>query len=148
MSAVTQGSRPSRIAKVMLAIARATNPTSRQLAGRRFFPLWAVLRHRGRRSGRAYAIPVAVGVSADAFVIPVPWGDQTQWVRNVLAAGGCTLRWRGEDHDAREPRVIGPEEAAAAFSPALQAILRFVGIARFVRLQRVTSEANASTRGG
>lgn len=136
MSAVSHASRSSRRLQRMRAIARATAPLSRQLAGRTFFPLWAILRHRGRRSARKYAIPVAVGVSPDSFVIPLPWGDQTQWLRNVLVAGGCSLRWRGEDHAATDPRIIGLEEAAVAFNPALRALLRIAGIAQFVRLRR------------
>jgi hypothetical protein len=34
-------------------MARLTAPMARVLAGRRGFPLWAVVRHRGRKTGRA-----------------------------------------------------------------------------------------------
>jgi deazaflavin-dependent oxidoreductase (nitroreductase family) len=107
-----------------------------RLSGHRFFPLWAVLHHIGRRSGRAYSIPVAVRASADAFTVSLPWGEGTQWVQNVMAAGGCTIRWRGEDHRATEPVVIGLEEAGSAFSPVQRAILRAAGVRSFVRLRR------------
>ena len=46
------------------------------VAGRRLFPLWAVIHHRGRRTGRPYAVPVAIRASPDAFTIPLPWGDR------------------------------------------------------------------------
>lgn len=118
------------------AIARATSPLTLRLSGRRYFPLWAVLHHTGRRSGRAYSIPVAIRASADAFTISLPWGEGTHWVQNVLAAGGCTIRWRGRDYTAVDPRVIEPEEAASAFSFWQRAILRVAGVRSVLRLRR------------
>ena len=136
MSAVTHPTRPSTFARLMRRLGRSTAPISRPLAGRRLFPLWALLHHRGRRSGRAYATPVAIRASNDAFTIALPWGTETQWLRNVLAAGGCTIRWRGTDHRATDPRVIGATEAADAFNPIQRAILRAVGVRSFLRLRR------------
>jgi hypothetical protein len=46
---------PSRLIKL-------SAPVTTRLAGRRWFPLWAQLRHKGRRSGKEYVIPVAVMV--------------------------------------------------------------------------------------
>lgn len=85
------------------------------LAGRRFFPLWAVLHHRGRTSGRLLAVPVAVLAAPDVFVIPLLFGPRTNWVRNVLAADGCVLRWRGVEHSLTGPELIGPARARPYF---------------------------------
>ncbi|HEX7172010.1 MAG TPA: nitroreductase/quinone reductase family protein [Candidatus Limnocylindria bacterium] len=136
MSAVARPPRPSLVARVTRAIARATAPLSRPLAGRRPFPLWAVVRHRGRHSGRSYAVPVAIRASSDSFTIPLPWGQETQWLRNVVAASGCEIRWRGAEHAATAPRVIGFEEAAGAFHPLQRAVMRAAGIRAFLRLER------------
>lgn len=136
MTSLSQASSPSRLAQITRAVARFTAPLSRPLAGRRFFPLWAILHHRGRRSGREYAIPVAIRASAETFVVALPWGDETQWARNVIAAGRCTIRWRGEDHTATHPRVVGMAEAASAFSPIQRWILRTAGVSSFVHLTR------------
>jgi deazaflavin-dependent oxidoreductase (nitroreductase family) len=137
MSAISQSSRPSVLARVTRAIARITGPLARPLAGRRWLPLWAVVRHRGRRSGRAYAVPVAIRASDDAFTIPLPWGSETQWLRNVLVAGACTVRWRGGYHGATAPRVIGAEEAIPVFHPVQRVILRAGGVRSFLRLSRM-----------
>jgi deazaflavin-dependent oxidoreductase (nitroreductase family) len=104
--------RPSRSPELLRAISRATGPISRRLAGHRFLPLWAVLRHRGRRTGREYAVPVAIRATEEAFVIGNPFGERTQWVRNVVDAGGCTIRWQAAEHPATAPAIIGYEEAA------------------------------------
>lgn len=121
---------------VLRAVARMTAPISRPLAGRRFFPLWAVVHTRGRRSGRTYAVPIAIRVSDDAFVIPLPWGESTQWVRNVLAEGGCTIRWRGSDHEVSGPRVIAWQAGASAFHPIQRRILGAAGLRLVLHLDR------------
>jgi hypothetical protein len=51
----------------------------------------AVIRARGRVSGRLYETPIGAVVSGDDFVIALPYGTQANWVRNVLAAGSATL---------------------------------------------------------
>ncbi|GID27558.1 hypothetical protein [Paractinoplanes brasiliensis] len=91
-------------------LARATTPFVRSLAGRRFSP-WAVVHHRGRVSGRALAVPVVVIATPSTFIINLPWGARTNWVRNVQAAGGCTIRWKGADHHTTDPQIL--DEAAA-----------------------------------
>jgi hypothetical protein len=104
--------------------ARATAPAVRVLAGRRFFPIWAVVHHRGRVSGRDLSVPVAVTAAPGLFVINLPWGARTNWVRNVLAAGGCTIRWRGADYPADDPRIIGEQAARPYYSRLMWAIAR------------------------
>ena len=136
MSTLARPSRPSLVARATRALARTTAPLSRPLAGRRAFPLWAVVHHRGGLSGRSYDVPVAIRASADSFTIPLPWGQETRWLRNVIAAGGCAIRWRGADHAASTPRVIGFADAAGAFHPLQRAVMRAAGIRTFLRLER------------
>lgn len=132
---------PRRIDPVLLRVARSMGRLTRPLAGRRFFPLWAVLRHRGRRSGREYAVPVAVRVTADGYFIPLPFGERTQWMHNVVAAGGCTVRWRGEDLVMADPAIVGIDKAASAFPAALRRLLRAAGVQQFIRLRAVGDPA-------
>jgi deazaflavin-dependent oxidoreductase (nitroreductase family) len=118
---------------------RAFDPVAKLLAGHRWFPLWAVLHHRGRRSGTEYAIPVAVipTVSDDIFLIGLPWGERTNWARNVLAAGGASLDWKGRRYAASSPRIVGREVAVAQTRHRL--LRRVVGSGRFpafMELQR------------
>ncbi len=103
--------------------ARATAPAVRVLAGRRFSP-WAVVHHRGRVSGRELTVPVAVVATPDGFVINLPWGARTNWVRNVLAAGGCTIRWKGADHRMADPRILDSAAARPFYTRLTWAIAR------------------------
>ncbi len=53
-------------------------------------------------------IPVAVLVTPMTFVIGLPWGPPTSWVQNVLAARGCTIRWKGVEYRATERSATSP----------------------------------------
>ncbi|MGH2354127.1 MAG: alpha/beta fold hydrolase, partial [Chloroflexota bacterium] len=74
------------------------------------------------RSGRPYATPVLAARVADGFAIPLPFGTDTDWCLNLLAAGRFTLRWRGRDYALEEPQVL---DAPAA--------LRLLGLRRYVK---------------
>ncbi|WP_426564900.1 nitroreductase family deazaflavin-dependent oxidoreductase [Angustibacter sp. McL0619] len=126
-------------AKPPARMVKATAPFARRLAGHRWFPLWAVLHHRGRKSGSPYSIPVAVMVTPEAFVIGLPWGPQTNWVQNVLAAGGCTLTWKGEDHQTTDPQLVGSDVAVAAAGPLIRQVLSRREFPGFLQLRRQPS---------
>jgi deazaflavin-dependent oxidoreductase (nitroreductase family) len=104
----------------------ATAPIARALAGRRWVPLWALVRHRGRRSGTAYETPIAVVPTSDTSLVMIglPWGATTNWARNVVAAGGASLRWKGRDVELVHPRILDGAEAErlaeAPFRPVLK----------------------------
>jgi deazaflavin-dependent oxidoreductase (nitroreductase family) len=125
---------------VVHTLSKVTAPLARPLAGHRLIKLWALVEHRGRTSGRIYRTPVAVVRTADGFMIPVPFGDRTQWVKNVLAAGGCRLRWAGHDLELVAPVVLEGAPGAAAFNRLERAILDRVGIDHFLRLDRLQPE--------
>jgi deazaflavin-dependent oxidoreductase (nitroreductase family) len=96
------------------AAAKHFNKVALLLAGRRYVPLWAALHHRGRRSGKDYVVPVGVVPTDATFLIALPWGPGTDWVRNVRAAGGCTIRWRGHDYACTEPELVDQDIARSA----------------------------------
>jgi len=121
---------PARRAGPPSLLVRMTNPLALAIAGRRWFPLWAVVHHRGRRSGTEYATPIAIvpTTSRDTLLIGLPWGATTNWAQNVLAAGSATLTWKGRDIAVTNPRIVGTEVAVAEARPALR---RVVGSGRF-----------------
>lgn len=108
--------RPSAPHGLSWQLARLTAPLTRALAGRRFFPLWAVVRHVGRKTGRSLTVPVAVKATPELFIVVLPWGSCTNWARNVLAAGGCVVRWKGADHRTDRPEVVGVGDARPYYS--------------------------------
>ena len=106
-------------------LVRMSAPAGLAISGHRWFPLFAILRHRGRRTGTAYSTPVAVipTVSTDIFLIGLPWGAGTNWAGNVRTAGGAVLRWKGRDHRATDPRLIAAVEAATLAKPLFRPVV-------------------------
>jgi len=123
--------------KIRLLNKRVLNPAMITLAGRRHFYA-AVIRHRGRHSGREYATPVvAVPVDGDAFLVPLPYGEGVDWLKNVLASGRATLEDKGETHELFEPEVIGAAEAFPLLDERHRRTWRRFGVERFLRAKVV-----------
>jgi hypothetical protein len=80
-------------------------------------------------------VPVVMRGRGDAIVIPLPWGRRTNWARNVLAAGECTVRWRGSTRRMGHPRVIGKAEAQAAFGRFIRPVVARIPITEFLELR-------------
>lgn len=106
-----------RFSGVLLRLARVTNPLALPLAGKRWNPIFAVVEHRGRKTGRRYAAPVAARRVRGGFVIALAFGAQVGWHRNLLAAHGGTIRWRGQAYRVGAPEPIDPAVGLAAFPP-------------------------------
>ena len=125
--------RPNSTAR---ALARVFNRVSILVAGTRAFPLYGVIEHRGRRSGKIFRTPVVVKPTTDGFIVPMPYGEGTDWYRNVLAAGGCTIRWNGRDCPVSDPKLVRDAATAPAFGAFERAAMRRFGINLAVHLRR------------
>ena len=112
------------------------NALSLRLAGRRFFPIYAIVHHRGRRSGRPFATPVAVRPTPDGLAIALTWGSRADWCQNVLAAGGCLVRWKGADIALTDPRIVDARVGFAAFAPFQRAVLQRANVTAVLVLRR------------
>jgi deazaflavin-dependent oxidoreductase (nitroreductase family) len=106
-----------------------------RIAGRRYVPLYVLLRHRGRRSGHAYATPV-VGMRVPGGVaIPMAFGEGADWYRNIVASGGATIRQDGSEHQLTDPGAIDPDSDASPFPKWQRPVFRALGIRRFLFLR-------------
>ena len=133
--------RPSRLVRVVMRpLTKVLNPAMRKLAGRKHMRMAAEIRHVGRRSGRPYVTPAGARLTGDTFVIPLTFGNQSDWSRNVRAAGGCTIKLEGTEYRAVEPELADRDQAApvvrAAFGPVERAMFRMLGIRQFLLLRR------------
>ena len=115
-------------------MARVVNPLVLKLAGTRLLPLYAVIEHRGRSSGKLYRTPVVVRPIGEGFIVPMPWGMRTDWYRNVKAAGECVIRWKGRDYQVGQPEVITAAAARGSFSAFQRAMISRLGITHYLRL--------------
>jgi deazaflavin-dependent oxidoreductase (nitroreductase family) len=119
------------------AATKRFNKVAVHLAGHRYIPVWALLRHRGRKSRKPYATPVAVIATPTSFLIGLPWGRGTDWVRNVRAAGACTIRWKGVDYQCTAPTFVDQDVAReAAHGPTRWILQRASFPHGFIQLER------------
>jgi deazaflavin-dependent oxidoreductase (nitroreductase family) len=100
-----------------------------------WLPPFAVIVHRGRTSGRNYRTPVWAFHRGGRFVVALTYGAGSDWVRNVMAAGGCGLRRLGVERTVSAPRVVRVR-SPKGLVPLLVALpLRAMGVHEFLVLQ-------------
>jgi deazaflavin-dependent oxidoreductase (nitroreductase family) len=100
----------------------------------RLAPGFAVVMHVGRRSGRAYRTPVNFFHHGDRYVIALTYGADSQWVRNVLAAGAVDVETRGRRLHLVDPEVVHDERRSLVPSPARQ-MIGLANVADFMLLR-------------
>ncbi len=105
---------------------KGSEPFVKAISGRRWFPLFGIMHHRGRKSGTAYETPIAVIPTAakDVLLIGLPWGIDTNWAQNVVAAGGATVTWKGGRYGVTDPRIVEGAEAVAMAKPLFRSVVR------------------------
>ena len=135
--------RPSRfVGAVFGPMTKILNPVIVKLAGRRHVRFAAQIHHTGRKSGRQYITPASARLAGDTFIIPLTFGNQSDWSRNVRAAEGCSIRLDGIDYQAIRPQLMDKEqamrEAGSVFSPVERFLFRMLGIRQFLLLERVS----------
>jgi deazaflavin-dependent oxidoreductase (nitroreductase family) len=108
-----------------------TNRISSLVAG--WMPGFGIVEHTGRRSGRAYRTPVNVFRAPDGYVIALTYGSDTDWVKNVVEAGGCSLMVRGRRVRLSDPRIVTDEDRRPA-PPIVRQVLALLGVTEFLYL--------------
>jgi deazaflavin-dependent oxidoreductase (nitroreductase family) len=109
-----------------------TNPVLGTIAW--LVPPMAVVHHVGRKSGRAYRSPVVAFRNRNGVVIPMTYGRDVDWARNIVAAKGCELAQAGRRFKLRNPRIVGFDRAQQRLPAALRAFFRVADFPGYVLL--------------
>jgi deazaflavin-dependent oxidoreductase (nitroreductase family) len=125
--------RRPRLGGIFLKAARATTRMMLPFAGERWNSFFSVVRHTGRRSGRTFETPIAARRVEGGFVLALAFGRGAHWYRNLIAARGGVIRWRGIDYPVGAPEEIDAETALASFLPIQRAGLKAAGIDGYIR---------------
>jgi deazaflavin-dependent oxidoreductase (nitroreductase family) len=121
---------------------RVTNRVTRHVAW--WLPGFAIVTHAGRKSGRAYRTPVNVFRGDGRYVFALTYGRDSDWVRNVLEAGGCEIATRGRTVRLTKPEVF-TDPSHRYVPPPLRWILRSAHVDDFLAMTP-TSSGDASPR--
>lgn len=112
---------------------RWLNPWMLNLAGS---PHWYAgrLEHRGRRTGRDYATPLWVDPVPGGFAMPLPYGRDVDWARNLLAAGEASLVDHGVRSHVENPRIVPAVEILPDLPFVTRRIVATYGVRDFIRV--------------
>jgi deazaflavin-dependent oxidoreductase (nitroreductase family) len=114
------------------------NPVLGRLAP--YLPGFGVIVHTGRKSGRQYRTPVNVFKRDGGYIVALTYGREAEWVRNVIAAGGCRLVTRGRRLQLTSPRLYHDAQRTAVPVP-VRLMLGIVNVSDFLDLtQNTTTE--------
>src|ERR1700726_1973911 len=111
-------------------LAVTTRITSRFAAR---LPGFGILTHVGRKSGRVYRTPVNVFRAPEGFLIALTYGRESEWVKNVLAAGGCQLETGGVQYQLSAPTILH-DPTRRQFPLPVRTVLGIIGANDFMEL--------------
>jgi deazaflavin-dependent oxidoreductase (nitroreductase family) len=111
---------------------RFFNPVSRRFAGH--LPGFAILVYAGRRSGRTYRTPMNVFRHGDEYICALTYGSDVQWVKNIVAAGGCELVTMGKTVRLVDPRLFVDPKGRLMPLP-VRLFLRLMRVTEFLSMQ-------------
>jgi deazaflavin-dependent oxidoreductase (nitroreductase family) len=121
---------PKRLARFNRVVTnRITYPIARTLPG------FGIVLHTGRKSGRAYRTPVNAFRTPGGYLIALTYGPDSDWTRNVLAAGGCELLTRGKVVALTEPAIVHAEQHDA-LPAVVTAVLARINVRDYLELTR------------
>jgi deazaflavin-dependent oxidoreductase (nitroreductase family) len=114
-------------------VRRYLNPVTRHAA--RKLPTFGLLSHRGRKSGRTYQTPINLFRRGDTYFFFLTYGSDAEWVKNVLAAGSCSVETRGRVVELVAPELITDPELRPA-PPVVRFVeRRIAGVTQYLRMR-------------
>lgn len=119
-----------------------TNPFMGPLA--RVMPPLAVVHHVGRTSGRNYSTPVVAFRSRERFVIPMTYGRDVDWARNIVKAHGCQMEQMGRRFTTSNPRVVDFDAAVPELPGAVREAFRIADLPGYVLLDLQSERTGSS----
>src|SRR5258708_32359096 len=101
-------------------------------------PESSMLKHVGRSSGREYVTPLSAYPLGDGFVMAVLYGEaaSVDWCRNVMAAGKCILKTRGQEYQLEKPEIVPAAIGLEAYPILARLMYRARGIQEFLWVHR------------
>jgi deazaflavin-dependent oxidoreductase (nitroreductase family) len=116
---------------------RYLNPVLRHVAGR--LPGFGIVTYSGRRSGRIYSTPLNVFRRDDRYIFFLTYGSEAQWVKNILAAGSCSLKTRGQVVQLVDPQLVTDPELRPAPFPVRLIERRVAGVTQYLTMRPAPS---------
>ena len=122
---------PQRLARFNRYV---TNPIQRLWAG--WAPTMGILEHVGRKSGKRFRTPLTVFSTGDGVAILLTYGPDRDWLKNITASGGGSIRRYGRTFQVSDPRVMSKAEAAPQVTGLMKPVFARLPFDQAVLLRR------------
>ena len=103
---------------------------------------FSLIQHVGRNTGHTYETPVILARVPEGFIAELTYGDTVNWYRNIVAAGGCVVLFRGKEYRVTAIEPCDAETGRAAYPAPARIVLKLTGRNEF-RLLRVQKSPSA-----
>jgi deazaflavin-dependent oxidoreductase (nitroreductase family) len=113
---------------------RVANPLVRPISG--FLSMWSIVEHVGRRSGKTYRTPVSMFRTNDGVAVLLPYGTQTDWVKNLLTAGGGQVTLSRKTFRVTDPRIVPTASVVQSVKPPWGRVMKATRIKDTLLLTR------------
>lgn len=94
----------------------------------------ALLHHVGRRSGKAYLTPLTAHRSEDTIIVPLPYGTEVDWLRNLQAAGQGVVELEDRSFTIDELEVVPADRVMPLLPPFVARLFRLHDTKQALRL--------------
>jgi len=131
---------PGFVDRIIRPLTHWLNPLVLRIAGGRWVPMFSLVHHRGRKSGRLYATPVTAFPRGGFFWFGLAFGESSGWARKVIAAGDADLRYRGSDYHLVEAAVVEINDVKAELPPVVRYGSRLAGMHKTIRMRIATEK--------
>lgn len=132
---------PGFVDRVIRPLTHQLNPLILRIAGGRWVPMFSLLHHRGRKSGRIYATPVTAFPRGGWFWFGLAFGESSGWARNVIEAGDADLRYRGTDYHLVEATVVEIADVKSELPPLVRYGSAVAGMHKVMRMRMFSMKA-------
>jgi len=136
---------PGFVDRIVRPLTHLLNPLIVRIAGGKWTPMFSLLHHRGRKSGRVYATPVTAFPRGGFFWFGLAFGEHSGWARNVIAAGDADLRYRGTDYHLVEAAVVEIADVRSELPPVVRYGSVLAGMSKTIRMRIATKKEEGVT---
>ena len=85
---------------------------------------FSLVRHVGRKSGKTYETPIMLARVPEGFIAELTYGEDVNWYRNIVAAGGCEVFVDGKWHQVSAIEPYSSEAGRDAFGYPAKLVLQ------------------------
>jgi deazaflavin-dependent oxidoreductase (nitroreductase family) len=104
---------------------------------------FSLVRHTGRKSGTVYETPIMVAAVPEGFIAELTYGENVNWYRNIVAAGGCEILVDGVSHRVVAVEPYPDDAGTRAFGMPARLVLQLLRRHEFRLLRTAGSIAGS-----